>query len=315
MTGDGIEIVRQFPSNERRAARLLADHMRVAPAARRRGASALLTVGFVPARTAGLPCVMHVFSVHHQREHGLRAWYRSGVVNRGLARARLVIVNSHWAASQLRAPAGRLLVSREGLQHERFSPLGPKGLNGRLPPEYLLWVGNFYAYKRAERALAAYAQLSPELRARFPFVFVGGDWHGGLARAQQAARRLGVGRDARFVGWVADAELPAVYRGARAHVMATEEETFGRSAAEAMACGCPNVLNDLPVLREVAGDAAVYSDFADAAAAGAALRRVLTDAATRAALASAGVARAAMFSFEKLARERIAAIREALSAA
>jgi glycosyltransferase involved in cell wall biosynthesis len=255
---------------------------------------------------------MHVLSLHHLRPGGgLGALYRRAAIARGLRRAALVITNSHWTAAQLGAAPAPVLVSHEGLQHEIFTPDGPRG--GReLPAEYLLWTGNFYAYKRAELALAAYARLSPERRVRFPFVFAGGDWEGGRARAEAAARALGVERDVRFLGWVDDAALPALYRGARAHVLASNEETFGRSVAEAMACGCPCLVHDLPVMREVTGGAARFCNFADSAAAGAAFEEICTDDALAARLRADGLRRAADFSFEKLARERVAAIREAL---
>jgi glycosyltransferase involved in cell wall biosynthesis len=140
----------------------------------------------------------------------------------------------------------------------------------------------------------------------------GGDWAGGRARAEAAARECGVEREVRFLGWVDDAVLPALYRGARAQVLATGEETFGRSVAEAMACGCPCVVQDLPVLREVTAGAAVFVDFADGAAASVALERVGRDDALVARLRTEGVRRARAFSFEQLAQERVAAILEVI---
>jgi glycosyltransferase involved in cell wall biosynthesis len=314
ITDPRVEVVRKFPANDRRAARLWADHFCVGPEARRRGAAALLTVGFGPLRAAGLPVVMHVFTLHHlQPGGGWGARYRRAAVARGLREAALVIANSQWTATHL-ARAGRMLVSPEGLRHDVFCPDGPAGGPG-LPPRYLLWAANFYPYKRAELALAAYARLAPELRAEFPLVFVGGDWEGGRARAQADAQRLGVAADTRFLGWVDDAALPALYRGARAHVLPTAEETFGKSVTEAMACGCPCVLQELPVLREVAAGAARFVDFADAAAASEALRKICTDDGLAAELRAAGLKRAAGFSYERLARERMAAILEVLGSA
>ncbi len=331
-----VEVVRDFPANDRRPARLWADHVRVGPAARARGAAALLTVGFMPLRTGGLPVVMHVFSVHHLRtgaRGGPGAWYRRWAVARGLRQAALVIANSRWTAEQLgagggrtaggaggkkRAP-GRVLVSYEGVDHGRFHAdltAEDEAVRARegWPREYLLWASNFYDYKRAELAIAAYARLAPEWRKRFPLVMAGGDWAGGRARAEQAAREGGVERDVRFLGWVDDAVLPALNRGARALVLATREETFGRSVAEAMACGCPCVVQDLPVLREVTAGAALLVDFADTAAAGAALAKICREDETVARLRVAGVRRAQAFSFEQLARERVAAIVSILGA-
>lgn len=309
---DRVELVRDFPANDRRGARLWADHFQVARAARRSGAQALLTVGFFPLDSAGLPVVMHIFSVHHRRPGGgWRALYRRLMVGWGLRRAALVIANSRWTADQLGPVRAPMIVSYEGVQHDQFLPEGPRGM-AELPANYLLWVGNFYPYKRVELALMAYARLDAELRARFPFVLVGGDWEGGGARARTVARELGIESDLRFLGWVADAALPRVYRGAQAYVLSTAEETFGRSVAEAMACGCPCVLQDLPVLREVTGGAAVYVDFTDTGLAGEALRRVCTDGELVARLRERGLRRAADFDFATLARERVAAILDRL---
>jgi glycosyltransferase involved in cell wall biosynthesis len=338
-----VTVVRDFPANDRRAARLWADHFYVAAAAKARGAAALLTVGFVPVRMAGLPVVMHVFSVHHLRKSegvrsgsgagwaGIGAMYRRWAVERGLRRAALVVVNSRWTAAQVGGQmpgdvdgehgqaaraTGRVLVSYEGVDHGRFrTEAGEAAVRERvgLPAEYVLWASNFYGYKRAPLAIAAYARMAAEVRERFPLVLVGGDWAGGRAEAERAARAAGVERDVRFLGWVDDAVLPAVYRGARAHVLATREETFGRSVAEAMACGCPCVVQDLTVLREVAEDAAVYVDFADASAAGTALARVCEDDVHAERLRQAGLVRARAFSFERLARERVGAILERLA--
>jgi len=306
-----VEVVRRFPANDRLGARLFADHFLVAAEARRRGAAALLTVGFHPVRPAGLPVILHVFSLHHRHQRGLRSAYRRWATARGLRRAALVIANSAWMAAQLPVRPARLLVSPEGVDLDRFRPDGPAG--GRaLPPEYLLWAGNLYPYKRAELALAAYACLPPATRARFPLLVAGGDWNGGRTRAEAAASRLGLGNTVRFLGWVDDADLPALFRGARAHLLSTAEESFGRSVLEAMACGCPNLLQDLPVLREVTGGAAQFTDFVDPAAAGAALGTLCEDDSLAARIRAAGLRRAADFNFSRLARERVGAILEAL---
>ena len=304
----GVELCRDFPSNERPLRRLLADHLWVAPEARRRGAAALLTVGFFPVRSAGLPVAMHVLAVGDpRRAGGVRSVYRRWAVARGMRRAALVIANSSWTRSRLGAAAAPVLVSPEGLRHDLFTPGGPRGAPGA-PERYILWASNLYPYKRPELALAAYAGLAPERRSEFPLVVAGGDWSGGRALAEAAARRLGIAGEVRFIGWVDDAVLPSLYRGAHAHVLSTSQESFGRSVLEAMAYGCPSVVQDLPVLREVAGECALYVDYADAAPASAALERVCADGALRARLSAAGIERSRQFSFERLARERVGAI-------
>jgi hypothetical protein len=68
------------------------------------------------------------------------------------------------------------------------------------------------------------------------------------------------------------------------------------------------VLQDLPVLREVTGGAAQFTDFADTPAAAAALTAVCVDDALVARLRAEGLQRAGEFSFARLARERVEAI-------
>jgi glycosyltransferase involved in cell wall biosynthesis len=302
-----VEVCRSFVSNERPAIRLLADHFMVAREARKRGASALLTVGFFPLESAGLPIAMHVFAVNHGYDGGIRQAYRRWAVSRGLDRASLVITNSAWTKAQLGTATAPIMISPEGVRHELFTPQGPAGAPGIKKP-YLLWVSNFYPYKRVELVLAAYAGLTPAVRSGTPLVLVGGAWGEGRARAEAEASRLGISEDVQFLGWVRDEELPSLYRGARAHVLSTSEETFGRSVLEAMACGCLNVIQDLPVLREVAGESAIYVDFAVPSAATRVLEQACAGAAGMAQLTAAGIERSMQFSFERLARERVGAI-------
>jgi glycosyltransferase involved in cell wall biosynthesis len=256
---------------------------------------------------------MHVFTVHHLQTGGdLRLKYRRWAVTHGLKRASLIITNSQWTASKLNVRPDRLLVSYEGLDPKLFNADGAPS-PAFAPGSYLLWASNFYRYKRAELVLQAYAQMPAELRRRFPLVLVGGDWNGGRARAEAVAATLGLAQNVRFLGWVDDLSLPALYRGARAHLLSTSEETFGRSVLEAMACGCPCVLQDLPVLREVTGGSAVFVDYNDPVRAGSALTQICSDDNLMGRLRAMGLKRAGEFSFARLAKERVEGILRSLS--
>ena len=57
--------------------------------------------------------------------------------------------------------------------------------------------------------------------------------------------------------------LAAIYRRSSLVLQPSEAEGFGLPLAEAMACGAPLLVSDLPVFREVAGDAAVYRPVGD----------------------------------------------------
>ncbi len=317
-----VQVVRRYPANDHLAWRLCADHFLVPAAARRMGAAALLTVGFVPVRKS-LPVVMHLFSLQHlqgSNRVGLaRALYRRLIVNRSVDRADRIIVNSRFAAEQfLRVfprAAERLTVSYEGLQHEQFKPDAPADETaalakefGGLAPGYALWVSNFYAYKQADLLLAAYAKLSPARRAAHPLVMVGGGWYGGMDAARAHTAALGIEGDVRFLGWIDDRWLAPLYRHARAFCLASREETFGRCVVEAMACGTPCVVNHIPIMDEVTGGHALIVDYADTDATARALDTLLGDDACHDRLRAEGIGWVRQFDFDRLASERLDAI-------
>jgi len=320
-----LRYVRDYPANDQVRARLLADHFRVAPHAKRLGAAGLLTIGFVPIR-APLPVFMGVNSLQHlsadNRVGRGRQIYRRRIVSHGVRKAALVITNSNFAASQLlsahRECNGKLFVSHEGTQVE-YTPEPQPGEAQALQrqlgiaPNYLLWVSNFYHYKQAPLFLEAYGALPREVRQRMPVVMVGGDWDGGRAAAEAVIERHGLGENVRILGWIDFKWLPPLYRHALAYVLPSREETFGRTTTEALASGTPCVLQDIPIMREIAGDAAILVDFNQRELVTAKLLDLFEKPELRARLRVAGLERAKQFSFKRMAIERVTAIREWLA--
>jgi glycosyltransferase involved in cell wall biosynthesis len=214
----------------------------------------------------------------------------------------------------------RLLQAYEGLQHEQFTVTENPGEAIQVKkeigvePGYLLWVSNFYPYKQAEKLINGYARLNPEIRRKHPLIMVGGEWDGRRAAAQAQSRALGLDQDIKFPGWVSDGMLAPLFRQAALHVLPSREETFGRTVIEAMACGTPVVVNDIPIMHEVTAGHACIVDFDDAEKVAAALARAAQDVAYRAQLRKSGLARAQDFTFEKFTSERIVVIQKMVSA-
>jgi glycosyltransferase involved in cell wall biosynthesis len=98
-------------------------------------------------------------------------------------------------------------------------------------------------------------------RARL--VRVGGDF----TPAQAAlADELGVSRAVVALSVLQPRVLAAVYRRAALTLLPSEREGFGLPLVESLRCGTPVVASDIPVLREVGGEAARYCGVADARA-------------------------------------------------
>ena len=320
-----LRIVRSFPANDRLLPRVWADHIKVPAVAKRMGADVLLTVGFVPMRKL-LPTVMSLLALLHvdplNRIGGMRQLYRRVMTRSGIASADLVITNSFCAASQITAAfpkiAPKLIISHEGLQNDQFLPEKESGEGAELKrrfeiePGYFLWVSNFQRYRQAELLLEGYARLDVALRSTRPLVMVGGGWNGGDLSTGARARALGIESNVRFLGWVEDRWLASLYRNAIAFCLASREETFGRSVIEAMACGTPCVVNDIPIMHEVTMGHALIVDFRNPNEVATALSRIVLEQDLHDRLRAEGLRRAADFSFEKMTRERIDAILELL---
>jgi len=320
-----VNVVRDYPANNKLPQRLFAEHFLVTAAARRLGADVFVSTGFTPIRKC-LPVAMHIFSLQHldraNRVAGLRRLYRTLIMTGTWRKADLIITNSKCAEQQLLSAfpefRPKLVQAYEGLQHEQFHPFGgPDEVRQveeklKIGPGYFLWISNFYRYKQPRLMIEAYAGLAPKIRAQHPLVMVGGDWENELAASKARAAELGVDRDILFTGWVDDALLAPLYRNASAFCMPSREETFGRSVLEAMACGTPVLVHDIPIMHEVTDGNALIVDFTDVRRATEALSRLLTDEPLRRRLIRGGLERAQRFTFERFTAERVEAIRSHL---
>lgn len=118
---------------------------------------------------------------------------------------------------------------------------------------------------------------------------------------------LGLASAVRFLTNVTNEELVALYSCAEAFVHPSLEEGFGLPLLEAMACGAPVIAFDNSSIPEVAGDAAMLVPTGSIEALSQRIVEVLGDAGLRQRLAARGLERAAQFSWERCARETIAA--------
>ena len=178
-----------------------------------------------------------------------------------------------------------IIVGREGGEHaargasDDAAVLRKHGLQAK---RFILGVGSVKPNKNYALLGRAMAQL-----AGYP-------WPVAIA----GAKDIGIFRDAsalpdgfRFLGFVPDDELGALYRQAAWFVFPSLYEGFGLPAVEAMANGCPVLAARAASIPEVCGDAALYFDPNDPASLADTLRLVATRPELRAPMAAAGRAR------------------------
>jgi glycosyltransferase involved in cell wall biosynthesis len=165
-------------------------------------------------------------------------------------------------------------------------------------------------HKNVEGLIDALALIPDERR---PLLVVPGYETEHEAVLLERARERGVADQLRFPGWLSRADVEGLWRACTAHVFPSFYEGFGLPVLEAMARGVPGACSDRASMPEVAGDAALLFDPADAAAIAAAIERLLADAPLRGRLRDDGLARAATFSWERTARETVRSYELALA--
>lgn len=149
-------------------------------------------------------------------------------------------------------------------EHDRAADelLGPRTPDA--PPE-VLHVGSNIPRKRIDVLLKVFARI----KAAVPgarLIKVGGLF---TPEQQALAESLGIVEDIKIIPYFdpkspsARATLAAVYRRVALALQTSDAEGFGLPVAEAMACGTVVLASDLPVLREVGGDAALYRPVGD----------------------------------------------------
>lgn len=180
-----------------------------------------------------------------------------------------------------------------------------------LPPEYVLFVGGLTPLKNFERLIQAYGRALEQHDV--PLVVVGfGRWRFekdmSFAQSHPAARRI------HFPGFVADEDLPAVYRMATALFFPSIYEGFGIPICEAMACGCPVVTSTQGACPEVAGDAGMLVNPFEVDDMARGLIQVLASEDLRRDMIARGLARAPYFSFDRCARQTLEVFARAMDA-
>lgn len=179
-----------------------------------------------------------------------------------------------------------------------------------LPAKYLLYLGGFDQRKNVRVIIEAFAQLRDLYSAGCRLV-LGGVMLGNDSKffpdPRRIARESDLPDDAiRYIGWVDEADKPALYSGATVFLFPSLYEGFGLPPLEAMACGVPVIASNASSLPEVVGDAGMLVDPNDVNAWAEAIRTVLTSSMRRVDMSQRGIEQARKFSWRQAAEETLA---------
>jgi len=243
--------------------------------------------------------------------------YLNNQIRRTVQRADLILTDSHFSAREMQeclaVPADRIATVHLGLTPNMKPPAADAVTAMRtalnLDRPYLLFVGTVEPRKNIPFLIEVFEQLKGFDGDLVIAGMRGWKYAPILERWQQSPQRDRI----RYLDYVPEEHLPALYTGAEAFVFPSLYEGFGFPPLEAMCCGTPVVASRAGSLPEVLGDAAAYADIAAIDDWLATLDDVLHNTERRATLRAAGHQQTARYTWEAAARETWACYRRVAS--
>ena len=177
-----------------------------------------------------------------------------------------------------------------------------------LPDFYVLYLGGYTLHKNVTTLLKAYTFAAQGLGPDYPLLLVGKKPDKVSAQFpdyDELINTLGLEQHVRWIGYVDEADKPAIYREAMSFVFPSRYEGFGLPPLEAMACDTPVVTTTAPGISEVVGDAAVAVDPDDARQMGGAIIATVIQDNFAAELRQKGRERVQQFTWQKTATETV----------
>ena len=267
-----------------------------------------------------------------------KKWFLNKSTEYAVRFADKIIAVSEWTKSQLvdrlQADSDKIEVVHEGIgkrfvtnrgklskKHERFVRQ-KYGLH----KNYILFLGTIQPRKNLVRLIEAFSMMtsesselalrdrsdaSSELEVRnsasIQLVIAGKE--GWMAEEiYEAPKKYGVEDKVKFIGRVAETDLPAVYQMADLFVWPSLMEGFGLPVLEAMQMGVPVVTSDRGALPEVTGEAGLQIDPENVRELAEAIELVLNSQELRDGLVEKGYKQVKKFSWHKAAKETLAVL-------
>jgi len=233
-----------------------------------------------------------------------------------LKHARKIITVSHFTRQEIldfypRTKPEKIAVVHNGYPDDLYRVLDkPEKIRAvqekyELKAPYFLYVGRLEKKKNTANLIEAFAILRenyPDIKDKLVLI---GDASYGYDEVKYTIEEFNLASEVKMTGWAEEADLPYIFNGADAFIFPSRHEGFGLPVIQALACGLPTAVSDLPVFREIAADAVLYFDQNDKRSIASVMAEIATNRNRRVELKAKGLKKASEFSWEKCARETL----------
>jgi len=234
------------------------------------------------------------------------------LIPRSLRMAAKIVAVSAFTKNEIekyyKIPAEKIAVAENGIDFEIYNrPISSEKLEQtkrkyKLPEKFVLYIGTLQPRKNIPVLLKAAKDLDTKL------VIAGNrNAHNFDPEIDTIIKKYNLRGQIIFPGWIDEEDKPALFKLAQCFVFPSFYEGFGIPILEAMSAGTPAVCSDIPVLREIGGNAALFCNPRSSREFAENIRKVLTDANLRSNLAEKGKQQAQKFSWRKTAEKTLGA--------
>lgn len=173
---------------------------------------------------------------------------------------------------------------------------------------YILYTGRLEKKKNTPALVEAFAMIREKNKNIREKLVLIGDAGFGYDEVKYMIREYDLNEEVIIPGWVEENDMPCFYSGASAFIFPSKHEGFGIPVLQAMGCGVPLAVSEIPVLHEVAGEAALFFCPYNTDLIAGAIEKILTDENLRKDLIKKGQERVKNFSWRKCAEETLRVI-------
>lgn len=238
-------------------------------------------------------------------------WSTKDIIKKG---ARIITVSNFCKQEIIEcygAKEDQIHVTYLGIEHDRFRPVGRDLVASvlesyKLPEPYILFVGRLDEKKNLLCLVEAFKRYKQETKDDSLNLVLAGRPANGSNRILDAVAATGCADQIHILGYVPEADKPALLTGALVYVQPSFYEGFGLPPLEAMACGTPVISSSATCLPEVLGEGNVlYFDPADADALAGHIKSLVDDQSLSRKLSERGLQWAPQYSWAKTSRQTL----------
>lgn len=224
-------------------------------------------------------------------------------------RAEVCVAVSQATANDLKKNFGlkRVAVTRNGVNLRRYETV-----KSRSELYEAAYLGRVTSTKGVDILLKSWKIVTTRLPSA-RLLIIGGfekDW---LKSHKKTVQKLALESNVIMTGFVSDDEAIKLLKSSKIFVLPSIEEGFGLAVLEAMACGLPCILSDIPALKENFGSAAVFVNPKDINGLASSILTLLFDSQKRNYLSRRGLEVVKRFTWERVAERELEALRDVSS--